>query len=167
MILSTGLEYVELAAPITIEYFYAYSDITADHHNSSRFSGYADTDGDGLYDFEEINFDSQLIKTDGGRVELPTFGDCLDYYGSRYFYVEEGLDRFFESAPDYLPTADAHRVLYNTKVLPIRSNPIAGNTDGDDYTDYDEYYKYVSSPTIIKLVGKSMTTQPWFTRAHI
>lgn len=146
MILSTGLEYVELAAPITIEYFYAYSDITADHHNSSRFSGYADTDGDGRYDFEEINFDSQLIKTDGGRVELPTFGDCLDYYGSRYFYVEEGLDRFFESAPDYLPTADAHRVLYNTKVLPIRSNPIAGNTDGDDYTDYDEYYKYVSSP---------------------
>lgn len=142
MILSTGLEYVELDKPISIDYIYAASRISS--YNRGDFSDYADTDKDGLYDFEEINFSSQLINTDGGRVVIPTFGECIDYYGDRYFYVEEGLDRFLESAPDYLPTADAHSVLYNTKVLPIKSDPTAGNTDGDDYTDYDEYYKYFS-----------------------
>lgn len=148
MILSTGLEYVELDDPITIDYINAYRDITAANHNSSRFSGYADTDDDGLYDFEEINFSSQLIKTDGGRVVLPTFGECIDYYGNRYFYVEEGLERFYNSAPNYLPSADAHRVLYNTKVLPIRSNPVdeLGDSDCDGLSDFEELIETGTEP---------------------
>lgn len=135
MILSTGLEYVELDAPITIDYINAYRNITAANHNSSKFSGYADTDEDGLYDFEEINFSSKLIKTDGGRVVFPTFGECMDYYGDKYFYVEEGLERFYNSAPSYLHTADAHRVLYNTKVLPIKSDPTINDSDFDGAND--------------------------------
>lgn len=151
MILSTGLEYVELDAPVTIDYINAYRDITAANHNSSRFSGYADTDDDGLYDFEEINFSSQLIKTDGGRVVLPTFGECIDCYGNRYFYVEEGLERFYNSAPNYLPSADAHRVLYNTKVLPIRSNPVdeLGDSDCDGADDFEEIYGLETNPLMI------------------
>lgn len=145
MILSTGLEYVELDAPITIDYINAYRNITAANHNSSKFSGYADTDEDGLYDFEEINFGYDLIRRENGRVVLPTYGECIDKY-SGLFYIEDGLDRFFESAPSYLPTADAQRVLYNTRVLPIRSNPTAGNTDGDSYTDYEEFFTYESNP---------------------
>lgn len=147
MILSTGLEYVELDAPITIDYINAYRNITAANHNSSKFSGYADTDEDGLYDFEEINFGYDLIRRENGRVVLPTYGECIDKY-SGLFYVEDGLNRFFESAPDYLPTADAQRVLYNTKVLPIRSNPTVGNSDGDDYTDFDEIIVAKSNPLI-------------------
>ena len=135
MILSTGLEYVELDKPITIDYINAYRNITAANHNSSKFSGYADTDEDGLYDFEEINFSSKLIKTDGGRVVFPTFGECMDYYGDKYFYVEEGLERFYNSAPSYLHTADAHRVLYNTKVLPIKSDPTINDSDFDGAND--------------------------------
>ena len=147
MILSTGLEYVELDAPITIDYINAYRNITATNHNSSKFSGYADTDEDGLYDFEEINFGYDLIRRENGRVVLPTYGECIDKY-SGLFYIEDGLDRFFESAPDYLPTADAQRVLYNTKVLPIRSNPIdpLGDSDIDQISDYDELLIYKSNP---------------------
>lgn len=147
MILSTGLEYVELDAPITIDYINAYRNITAANHNSSKFSGYADTDEDGLYDFEEINFGYDLIRRENGRVVLPTYGECIDKY-SGLFYIEDGLDRFFESAPDYLPTADAQRVLYNTKVLPIRSNPIdpLGDSDIDQISDYDELLVYKSNP---------------------
>lgn len=137
MILSTGLEYVELAAPITIEYFYAYSDITADHHNSSRFSGYADTDGDGLYDFEEINFSYDLIRRENGRVVLPTYGECIDKY-SGLFYVEEGLDRYLNFA--------GYVELIDTKVLPIKSDPTRDNIDRDNYSDYEEIYAYETDP---------------------
>lgn len=147
MILSTGLEYVELDKPITIDYINAYRNITAANHNSSKFSGYADTDEDGLYDFEEINFGYDLIRRENGRVVLPTYGECIDKY-SGLFYVEEGLDRFFESAPDYLSTADAQRVLYNTKVLPIKSDPTVGNSDGDSYDDYEEFFTYETNPLI-------------------
>lgn len=148
MILSTGLEYVDLDAPITIDYINAYRNITAANHNSSKFSGYADTDEDGLYDFEEINFISQLIKTDGGRVVFPTFGECMDYYGDKYFYVEEGLERFYNSAPSYLPTADANSVLYNTKVLPIRSDPTYRDGDTDGFSDYEEIYSFETNPLV-------------------
>lgn len=147
MILSTGLEYVELDAPITVDYINAYRDITAHNHNSSKFSGYADTDDDGLYDFEEINFGYDLIRNENNRVVLPTYGECIDKY-SGLFYVEEGLDRFFESAPDYLPTADAHRVLYNTRVLPIRSNPVddLGDSDCDGLSDFEELIETGTDP---------------------
>lgn len=145
MILSTGLEYVELDAPITIDYINAYRNITAANHNSSKFSGYADTDEDGLYDFEEINFGYDLIRRENGRVVLPTYGECIDKY-SGLFYVEDGLNRFFESAPDYLPTADAQRVLYNTKVLPIRSNPLEEDSDYDGTEDYVELWGTYTNP---------------------
>lgn len=145
MILSTGLEYVELDAPITIDYINAYRNITAANHNSSKFSGYADTDEDGLYDFEEINFGYDLIRRENGRVVLPTYGECIDKY-SGLFYVEAGLNRFFESAPDYLPTADAQRVLYNTKVLPIRSNPLEEDSDYDGTEDYVELWGTYTNP---------------------
>lgn len=145
MILSTGLEYVELDAPITIDYINAYRNITAANHNSSKFSGYADTDEDGLYDFEEINFGYDLIRCENGRVVLPTYGECIDKY-SGLFYVEDGLNRFFESAPDYLPTADAQRVLYNTKVLPIRSNPLEEDSDYDGTEDYVELWGTYTNP---------------------
>lgn len=100
-----------------------------------------------MYDFEEINFGYDLIRRENGRVVLPTYGECIDKY-SGLFYIEDGLDRFFESAPDYLPTADAQRVLYNTKVLPIRSNPIdpLGDSDIDQISDYDELLVYKSNP---------------------
>lgn len=145
MILSTGLEYVELDAPITIDYINAYRNITAANHNSSKFSGYADIDEDGLYDFEEINFGYDLIRRENGRVVLPTYGECIDKY-SGLFYVEDGLNRFFESAPDYLPTADAQRVLYNTKVLPIRSNPLEEDSDYDGTEDYVELWGTYTNP---------------------
>ena len=150
MILSTGLEYVELDAPITIDYINAYRNITAANHNSSKFSGYADTDEDGLYDFEEINFGYDLIRRENGRVVLPTYGECIDKY-SGLFYIEDGLDRFFESAPDYLPTADAQRVLYNTRVLPIKSNPIdeLGDSDCDGADDFEEIYGLETNPLMI------------------
>lgn len=147
MILSTGLEYVELDAPISIDYVYAASIIEPTKFRK-QFEGYADTDDDGLYDFEEINFSSSLIKTDSGRVELPTFGECIDYYGDKYFYVEEGLERFFNSAQSYLPSADAHRVLYNTKVLPIRSDPTYRDGDTDGFSDYEEIYSFETNPLV-------------------
>ena len=144
MILSTGLEYVELDAPISIEYIYAYSDITADNHNSSRFSGYADTDGDGLYDFEEINFSYDLIRRENGRVVLPTYGECIDKY-SGLFYVEEGLDRYLNFA-GYVELIDA-------KVLPIRSDPTSKDGDGDGYCDNDDVtpLKYENVPYLKEL----------------
>lgn len=146
MILSTGLEYVDLDEPITIDYLDAYKSVENYGRDSIVTSKYADTDDDELCDFEEINFDSDLIKVENGRIVIPTYEDCVNKFGDEYFYVQEGLDRFFESAPDYLPTADAHRVLYNTRVLPIRSDPTSGNADLDNYSDYQELVSLGTSP---------------------
>ncbi|MFT3951720.1 MAG: cellulose binding domain-containing protein [Oscillospiraceae bacterium] len=139
MILSTGLQLVELDAPITLEYQYASIGFT--EHDREKYAGYADTDGDGLYDFEEIDMLNQAITTKNGRVELPTYGECIKYYGK--FYVEDGLSRFVNSfytpgAGSSVPKADIDNLLNKTLVLPIKSDPTSQNGDGDSYYDYAE-----------------------------
>ena len=153
MILSTGLDYVELAEPITIEYIKAASYI--DSRPREEFAGYADTDDDDLFDFEEIDMRSDLIKTGNGRIELPTVGECLEHYGEKYFYVEGGLERFYrENKNDKLSSSDARTLLLKTKVLPILSNPDSKDSDGDGLPDNEKSQTkwgwFIKDPNVLK-----------------
>lgn len=142
MILSCGLSKVNLDGPIDIGAYNASKIITKKNHDSSKFSKFADTDGDGLYDFEEVNFSSNLIKIKDGQLVLPTFGECIDYYGIQEgkYYVSGGLDRFTDGFNEQYSENDLEEYLkYNFDdliILPIISNPVAINSDGDEVDDF-------------------------------
>lgn len=99
----------------------------------------ADTDGDELYDFEEIMFETKegndLITFDAsGNAVLPNFEDCTGAlpWNRRIFYVEEGLRRYADVAK--------FQDLYKLRILPIKSDPTEGDSDGDGIIDYNDMY---------------------------
>ncbi len=99
----------------------------------------ADTDGDELYDFEEIMFETEegndLITFDAsGNVVLPNFEDCTGAlpWNRRIFYVEEGLRRYADVAK--------FQDLYKLRILPIKSDPTSEDSDGDDIDDEEETF---------------------------
>lgn len=165
MILSTGLTDVKLAVPIAMDYKEAYENISS--NNRDAYAAYADTDDDNLYDFEEINFGSRLIEIKDGRINLPTYGECIDYYGSKLFYVEEGLQRFLdEMSGVYIPGAPgsassiyANNLLNKTLVLPIKSDPTHEDGDCDGYSDFEEMNEYKSKPLVKNSIIDKVTTE--------
>lgn len=99
----------------------------------------ADTDGDELYDFEEIMFETEedidLITFDASdNVILPNFEDCTGAlpWNRRIFYVEEGLRRYADVAK--------FQDLYKLRILPIKSDPTNKDSDGDDIEDEEETF---------------------------
>ena len=143
MLLASGLQKVTLDAPITEDYKEAALDMW-NNPNSTKHSDYADTDGDGLYDFQEIDFISDRIKFVDGKVKLPSFQDCLDEKDD-LFYVEDGLSRYIaqiEKDDSMINMTDLkHKIYDKTYLLPILSDPTdeTGDTDGDGFVDYYEY----------------------------
>ena len=122
MILATGLRTVKLD--------YTVANIYELHKDSSKEQ--PDTDSDGLSDYEEINFDCGLIKFVNGFVELPTYGECIDYK-SDLTYVERGLYRF-----DNVLITDSNFINYiksAVRVLPIVSDPTSEDGDKDTVPD--------------------------------
>ena len=141
-ITSTGLVPIQLDAPVTDKYETAaeYAENCKDRASViGKYSSYADTDKDGLFDFEEINF--ELHKRSGqplitfnsdGSVNLPNLNNMLWNFEDEYPCVASGLDRFKE---DQATKIDFDNVF----VLPIKSDPTSVDGDGDGILDIDEY----------------------------
>ena len=148
MLLASGLQKVSLDAPITEDYKEAALDMW-DNPNSTDYSDYADTDKDGLYDFEEIDFITDRIKFVNGKIKLPSFQDCLDEKND-LFYVDDGLSKYIaqieKDDPMINMTDLRHKIYDKTYLLPILSDPteLSGDTDGDGFVDYYEnrYHEY-------------------------
>ena len=131
MILSTGLEYVQLDDTVSNIYF---------KHGKKGIKE-SDTDKDGLIDYDEISFICNLIKFNNGFVELPTYGECIDYK-AELTYVDRGLYRF----DDELIT-DSNFINYvksTVRVLPIFSDPTFADGDGDGINDPEDYMPLVA-----------------------
>lgn len=144
MVLSTGLKKVTLDAPITEDYMIK---AIAEWNGLSTLSNkiYADTDKDGLYDFQEIDFISGKIKFESGRIRLSTLRECIKEKSILSYIDEKVFEKYFaQVAKDYpsLTQKQIEKKVYDkTYLLPILSDPTntSGDTDGDGFTDYYEY----------------------------
>ena len=72
-----------------------------------------------LWSFEEVNWNSKLIKNE----KLPSILECMRSVEKPY--VEQGLDRYIQSNINNL-----YSNLENVYILPIKSDPLS--VDGDD-----------------------------------
>jgi hypothetical protein len=59
--------------------------------------------------------------------------------GDKYFYVKDGLTRFYGYQFTFMPSADLKAMLNGTKILPILSDPTSEDGDGDMLLDSEEY----------------------------
>lgn len=97
----------------------------------------ANSDTDSLTDWEEVN--TNMISWDAnGEIILPTIYDCMQI--PDVSYVQSGLERFFsESETAGILLTDVYRHIDSTlrvcKILPIYSNPIEEDTDGEGILD--------------------------------
>src|SRR5690554_1197649 len=102
-----------------------------------HYSNFADTDGDGLTDWQEVDTDKIDWKADG-TILLPTISNCLEFGDKTY--AEDGLERFksdqwVPGMPTSIFEVYLDYILNKTKILPIISDPTDVDTDGDGYTD--------------------------------
>jgi hypothetical protein len=103
-----------------------------------------DTDGDGLTDWEEVDFRNGLITRSGCSryiTKLPSIQDCINYVinqrnYSPYFKETEFLFKFMNRFP-----SEFQNVL-NNEVLPILSDPTKRDTDGDGIWDGDDVFPF-------------------------
>lgn len=142
IISAVGWKRINLDEPITEEYR-NYSLVIANdpslRYDIIKKYDLADTDGDELYDFEEIMFETKdgndLIAFDAsGNAVLPNFEDCTGAlpWNRRIFYVEEGLRRYADVAK--------FQDLYKLRILPIKSDPTSDDSDGDGIDDEEETF---------------------------
>lgn len=108
IISAVGWKRIKLDAPITEEYrnysFVVENDPSLRYDIIKNYD-LVDTDGDELYDFEEIMFQTErgkdLISFDAsGNAVLPNFEKCTGAlpWNRRLFYVESGLSRYADIA---------------------------------------------------------------------
>ena len=139
---AVGWSRINLDAPITKEYR-DYSLVIKNDpsllYDIIKEKELADTDGDELYDFQEIMFETEkgndLITFDAsGDVVLPNFEDCTGAlpWNRRLFYVEEGLRRYADLA--------VFQDLYKIRILPIKSDPTSEDSDSDGIDDEEETF---------------------------
>lgn len=136
-IIATGYSTVVLDKPLTekdkiyAKYFYPF--------NKDDLKDFADTDKDGLYDFQEIMFynrnGEEMISFENGVIELPTISQIMiDYKSDDLDFVESGLEKAKEQ---YGGCWDKFEEEY--RVLPIFSDPTNPDSDNDGFLDfYDE-----------------------------
>lgn len=131
-IIATGYHTVVLDKPLTekdktyakTKYFFPF--------NKDDF---ADTDKDGLYDFQEIMFynrnGEEMISFENGVIELSTISQIMiDYESGDLDFVESGLEKAKEQ---YGGCWDKFEEEY--RVLPIYSDPTNPDSDNDGIMD--------------------------------
>ena len=114
----------------------------------------ADTDRDGLFDFEEVMFysdcaeENEFIKFKNGNIELPQVADIMRIFevNGIYAYVDGGVEA---ARKQY---GDCWAIFLTEPVLPIISDPTSVDGDGDGILDrYDgEALVYDSFPDLFK-----------------
>jgi len=129
MLLSTNLLPVELDKDIKKDYVDAAADLYYNEDKRASYSAFADTDNDGLYDFEEINFDTDLISfNDNDKVNLPTFAESLASTNNTNIITAMNI---YSDKSFYKEIMDKH-------ILLVNSDPISEDGDGDGILDFDE-----------------------------
>ncbi len=152
-IIATGYQTVVLDKPLTekdkdnAEKLYDNPDYK---FNTSELDGCADTDDDGLYDFQEVMFytkgtffKKEIIKFKRGEIVLPNLNTVTRVLGG---YVERGWDKVVEQYGDVCHELEQYQI------LPIKSDPtnidgdydnIPDNRDGDplEECDYPDIFK--------------------------
>ncbi len=144
-IMSNGLVYVKLDTPLRHDEFYR-----------SRNLAPTDTDHDGLYDWHEVDIDyineflgnqsKETIKTG----DLPTIGMYVSDY-SDVEYVQQGYEIFItkNAALYYSNDKEAAKAdIDNYRILPIISDPIHEDGDGDDIKDVYDIRALISDDEI-------------------
>lgn len=118
---------VKLKDKITLDYYKASNGETTNTNN------FVDTDDDGLYDYEEINFDiADFITFDeNGNVILPSYEELFELTGISI----EGYNQLLEYFKD---RADILEEINNCVVLPTYCSVDIPDTDGDGLDDLDE-----------------------------
>ena len=132
IISATGLTTIKLDAPITKEYreLSVLSDIDYSQ---------PDTDGDGLPDYKEIDFEAKspsgnlLIDFANNDIILPKYFDVI--LSSDKPFIQDSLNRYKTGITD---TEDFVE-LKSTRILPIISDPISDDGDNDHVEDFVEY----------------------------
>jgi hypothetical protein len=93
-----------------------------------------DTDNDGIYNYEEIDFESSLIQRSGNGIHLPSIKDCLLWDGRGY--VKQGyeaLEKKYDNSPEQYDLW--YSIISNVHILPILSDPTSKDGDGDGLID--------------------------------
>lgn len=116
-----------------------------DSEEMLKESGYTDSDHDGVYDFAEIDFGSDLMYNEKNDFDLPTYNKCIEKYKKKYFYVEEGLEKYYSNS--VYDEATLRKRLENTIVIPLVSDPMSKDSDEDGFVDYYEV-KYNNDKTV-------------------
>lgn len=136
-IIATGYKTVQLNASLQQNYEWYRKNEKVDPYNPLM-----DTDKDGLADYQEIMFEnyfdnyavrrSLIDDTDPDNVKLLTYSQIVDILGDKYFYVENGLERYRSATGE---AAWNPRSLLDSYILPIRSDPTDKNGDKDGISD--------------------------------
>ena len=149
ILIGTSYTVVNLKKPITEKYIenaikYGHSYIDISEFDEEDIEDCADTDGDGLWDFQEIKVfkgstetpENQIIWFEDGKLMLPTVNDMTkEVY--KDIYSSEEIDAFREYfAEQYGRNVGSE--FWNTPILPINSHPTEPDGDGDGILDrYD------------------------------
>ena len=99
-----------------------------------------DTDLDGLTDLEEI--DIWMLTIENGKYVLPSVNECINSIDKPY--VQEGISRFFDDMSEVAKDGfQIQAICKETRVLPIISNPINEDSDGDGIYDAGDIRRLV------------------------
>ncbi len=121
--------------------------------SESELAECEDTDGDGLYDFEEVMFYSDFVEDNvfvsfkNGKIELPQVADIMRMLinNDMYAFVGQGKDKAHE---EY---GNCWAIFLTYPVLPIYSDPTSEDGDSDGEPDNLEF-KYQHNPLVIDSV---------------
>ena len=122
----------------------------------------ADTDRDGLFDFEEVMFYTkklgkhQLITFENNEIKLPSVNTVVNAL-NELAYVQSGREKTIEQY------GDSYDEFLNFSVLPIISDPTSVDSDGDGYNDIEDVSKLKNNIRTVKLPSD----EGYFLKVHI
>ena len=136
-----NFEEMKLESEVTVEYLSAAEELgtkmqeilVSDDKSSlakirDSYSEYSDSDNDFVYDFEEIDvFNSLIDWNDNGKIILPTIEDYCNAINDKN--VTKAMKEYIQNNWNPLLTIN---------VMPIISDPMKTDTDGDGFVDYYE-----------------------------
>lgn len=114
---------------------------------SYRYLEGYDTDGDKLYDFEEIMFVNSkgdfLFEKKGDDIQLLEYKKMVEHVGKDMFYVKQGLERYCKVTGEKPNKPDKIDSLLTCYILPIKSDPNSVDGDGDGILDINEKWNWI------------------------
>ncbi len=157
IIIATNYKPISLLKPITEKYIENgiksrdnYGSRSDYEFSDEELEDCADSDDDGLWDFEEIKIykgaveseDNQIIKFENGELKLPTVDYMFDNVLSD-IYTPEEIAEFKEYF--FYEYGDITSEFWSKTVLPIYSDPTKPDSDDDGLPDIFDQYRLTES----------------------